>query len=106
MQEHTWNDRMHTLRQSVLPRPYNTLPAALLPKELLSEEKELQYLARQGGVCFARMDLQVCEDLFRICIAADPSRLDNNECSHLLFVSSVELRAMTEIFQMSAAIIP
>ncbi len=106
MQERIWNDRGHALQQRAFPCPYYTMSAALVPGELLNEQKELQHLAHQGGVCFARIERRVCEDLFRIRIAADPSRLDDDERSHLLFVSSTEVRTMTEIFQISAAFIP
>ena len=107
MQERIWNDRVYALRQRAFPCPYYTMSAALVPGELLNEQKELEQLAHRGGVCFARIERQVCEDLFRIRIAADPSRLDDDdERSHQLFVSSTELRALTEIFQISAALIP
>jgi hypothetical protein len=106
MQQHTGNHRMHTLRQSSCPHPYYTMPVAVIPGELLNKVRSLQHLAHLDGVCFTRIERQVCEDLFRIRISTDPSRLDDKECSHLLFVSSVELSTMTEIFQISAAIIP
>jgi hypothetical protein len=105
MQERTCNDRARTLRQPAFPYSYYAMPAAIISGELLNEEKELQHLTRSGGICYARIERQVCKDLFRIRIAADPSHLDN-ECAHLLFVSSTVLHAMTEIFQISAAIIP
>lgn len=106
MQERTWNGGMYDLRTPVFPHPYNTFPAALLPWELLDEEKELFRLAERGGVCFARVERQVCEDLFRIRVTTDPSCLEDNERSHLLFVSSADLHSMTEIFRIPAAIMP
>lgn len=106
MQQHTGYHGMHVLRQPSCPHPYYTMPVALIPGELLNKERTLQHLAHLDGVCFTRIERQVCEDLFRIRISADPSRLDDKECSHLLFVSTVELRTMTEIFQISSAIIP
>jgi hypothetical protein len=106
MQQRTGNHGMHALRQPSCPHPYYAMPVAIIPGELLNEERTLQHLAHLDGVCFARIERQVSEDLFRIRISADPSRLDDNGRSHLLFVSSVELRTMTEIFQISSAIIP
>ncbi len=105
MQERTENDGVCIIRQTAFPYPTYTMPAAIIPRELLNEEKELQRLAHWSGICFARIERQICEDLIRIRVAADPSYLDD-ERSHLLFVSSTELHAMTQIFQISAAIIP
>jgi hypothetical protein len=96
-----------SFQENVLPILYGyVVPSEAIPTDVLYENKELRNIAQRGGVCFARIERQIDWDLFRIRIAADPSRLDDDERSHLLFVSSVELRTMMESFQISAAIIP